>query len=95
MKHLLAMFVALALAGVYLFNVNYTTDGRLVGSKAGTAYCNMIKLQNTPGIDGALRTELDRLKQEHNNLMKQGFTLRGEERTMFTSTYSSMVSHCN
>ena len=97
MKTLLALILVLGVGiGIaYLVNPHLDEDGATLASRAASTYCSMVRMQRTSNVNKALKEEqLEHLKLEHNSLMRRSYALRGEERTVFSSTYSSIVDNC-
>ena len=95
MKNLLKVLFALVSLGAMAYWNSVDINGKNLASQAANIYCTIMHLEQTPNLTKTLQEDLKDLKCEHSALMSRGYTLRGEERITFTSTYSSMVSYCN
>ena len=95
MKNIVRFLIALVVVGTMAYSTSSNSHGKKVGGEAANVYCSIVVLQQTPSLTKTLQEDLKDLKCEHSAFMSRGYSLRGEERTVFTSAYSSMVSHCN
>ena len=82
--------------GVYVFQTYYELDGEVLGREAAVVYCTLSNIQRCTETNRQLnKDELHSIQLRHANLMRQGSSLTGSEKTRFTATYANMVAHCD